>query len=91
MSQSENETQIRALIENWAKAARAQDMDGVLAEHADDIVMFDVPPPLQSRGIQEYKETWTLFFAHSQGGRVRLMSRSCKLPRTKEWRSATPS
>jgi uncharacterized protein (TIGR02246 family) len=68
MSQSENETQIRALIENWAKAARAQDLDGVLAEHADDIVMFDVPPPLQSRGIQEYKETWTLFFAHSPGG-----------------------
>ena len=28
MSQSENEIQIRALIENWAKAARAQDMDG---------------------------------------------------------------
>jgi uncharacterized protein (TIGR02246 family) len=68
MPQSENETQIRALIENWAKAARAQDMDGVLAEHADDIVMFDVPAPLQSRGIQEYKGTWGLFFAHSPGG-----------------------
>jgi uncharacterized protein (TIGR02246 family) len=68
MLQSENETQIRTLIENWAKAARAKDMDGVLAEHADDIVMFDVPLPLQARGMQEYKKTWELFFAHSPGG-----------------------
>ena len=67
MSQSENETQIRALIENWAKAVRAQDMDGVLAEHADDIVMFDVPPPLQSRGMEEYKKTWALFLLTVRG------------------------
>ena len=37
--------EIRTLIERWAKAVHAGDMDGVLADHADDIVMFDVPPP----------------------------------------------
>ena len=43
MTKNLNETQIRALIEKWARAVRAKDMDGVLANHADDIVMFDVP------------------------------------------------
>ena len=26
--------------------------------------MFDVPPPLQSRGMDEYKKTWDLFFRY---------------------------
>lgn len=40
-----NENQIRTLIENWAKAVREGDIDGVLANHTDYIVMFDVPLP----------------------------------------------
>ena len=54
MAETSNETEIRQLVENWAKAVRARDMEGVLAHHADD--MFDVPLPLQSRGIDEYKK-----------------------------------
>jgi ketosteroid isomerase-like protein len=27
--------------------------------------MFDVPPPLQSQGIDGYKKTWDLFFSWS--------------------------
>ncbi len=26
--------------------------------------MFDVPPPLQSNGMNEYKKTWDLFFKY---------------------------
>ena len=33
-----------------------------------DIVMFDVPAPLQAKGIEEYKNTWELFFDNSPGG-----------------------
>ena len=68
MTQNSNETQIRALIEGWASAVRAKDLDGVLANHTDDIVMFDVPMPLQSTGMKEYKKTWELFFDHNPGG-----------------------
>lgn len=68
MTQNSNETQIRALVEKWASAVRAKDMDGVLVNHTDDIVMFDVPMPLQSKGMKEYKKTWELFFDHSPGG-----------------------
>jgi ketosteroid isomerase-like protein len=26
--------------------------------------MFDVPPPLQSKGMDEYRKTWDLFFPY---------------------------
>jgi len=58
-----DEAAIRELIENWAKAVRAKDLDGILANHSQEILMFDVPPPLQSKGIEAYKKTWDLFFS----------------------------
>lgn len=60
------ENQIKALIEAWADAVRRHDMPGVLAHHDPDIIMFDLPPPLQSRGTEEYKQTWDLFFKYHQ-------------------------
>jgi uncharacterized protein (TIGR02246 family) len=60
---TDDERQIRTLIERWAEAVHAGDMDRVLADHADDIVMFDVPPPYDGvRGIDAYRETWPPFF-----------------------------
>ena len=63
MTQS-GESRIRALIEGWADAVRRHDLPGILAHHAQDIVMFDVPPPLQSRGMDAYRKTWDLFFQY---------------------------
>jgi uncharacterized protein (TIGR02246 family) len=58
-----NDQQIRMLIERWAEAVHAGDLSAVLADHADDIVMFDVPPPDDGvRGIEAYRETWPPFF-----------------------------
>jgi hypothetical protein len=68
MPDTSNENQIRTLMEDWAAAVRSKDMTGALAQHADDIVMFDVPLPLQSRGMDEYRKTWELFFASNRGG-----------------------
>ena len=68
MPRDTNEAEIRRLVDNWAKAVRAKDMEGALARHTDDIVIFDVPMPLQSRGMEEYEKTWELFFANSPGG-----------------------
>jgi uncharacterized protein (TIGR02246 family) len=68
MPRTSNEATIRALTEAWARAVRAKDMKGVLAHHTDDIVMFDVPMPLQSKGIGQYQKTWELFFDHNPGG-----------------------
>ena len=60
------EAEIRRLIEDWAKAVRAKDMQGVLARHTDDVVMFDVPPPVVVKGIDAYRETWPPFFRWQQ-------------------------
>ncbi|HXU13897.1 MAG TPA: nuclear transport factor 2 family protein [Terriglobales bacterium] len=60
-----NEAAIRELVESWARAVRAKDLDGILANHSTDMLMFDVPPPLQSKGIEAYKKTWELFFSWS--------------------------
>jgi uncharacterized protein (TIGR02246 family) len=66
---TDNETQIRALIEQWARAVHSGDMEGVLADHSDDIVMFDVPPPKDGvRGIDAYRETWPPFFTWQARG-----------------------
>jgi ketosteroid isomerase-like protein len=41
----------------------------VLADHADDIVMFDVPPPYVGvRGLDAYRQTWPPFFEWQAGG-----------------------
>lgn len=66
----DDETQIRALIERWAKAVHACDMDGALADHTDDIVMFDVPPPNEVRGKEAYRDTWPPFFKWQKQGAV---------------------
>lgn len=59
----DDEEEIRTLIEQLAAAVHRGDVDGVLADHSDDIVMFDVPPPYDGvRGIDAYRETWPPFF-----------------------------
>ena len=60
---STDELAIRELVENWAAAVRAKDLDGILANHSADILMFDVPMPLASKGIDAYRKTWDLFFS----------------------------
>ena len=62
-------TRVRTLIERWARAVHAGDLGGVLADHAADIVMFDVSPPEDGvRGIEAYRETWPPFFQWQRQG-----------------------
>jgi uncharacterized protein (TIGR02246 family) len=69
MTVTDDEAQIRRLIERWAAAVHAGDLDGVLAAHAHDIVMFDVPPPHDGvRGIEAYRATWPPFFEWQRQG-----------------------
>lgn len=57
-----NENQIKQLIESWAQAVRNCDIDAILAHHASDMVMYDVPMPFESIGIDAYRKTWGTFF-----------------------------
>jgi ketosteroid isomerase-like protein len=64
MSGSSNveEIEVKALLEAWAGAVRRHDVPAILAHHDPDMVMFDLPPPLQCKGIKAYAQTWDLFF-----------------------------
>jgi uncharacterized protein (TIGR02246 family) len=62
---------IRELIEGWVRAVHAGDLDRVVADHAADIVMFDVPPPDDGvRGIDAYRDCWPPFFEWQRQGAV---------------------
>jgi ketosteroid isomerase-like protein len=49
---------LRSLIEAWASSVRNQDIDGVLANHATDILIYDVVAPIRSKGIDAYRRAW---------------------------------
>jgi ketosteroid isomerase-like protein len=67
------EAEIRQQLEDWAAAVRAHDMAGVLRHRSAEIVMFDVPEPLQARGIDAYRDTWTLYFRDPGSRRFALL------------------
>jgi uncharacterized protein (TIGR02246 family) len=62
-SLSKDETEIVALIERWSLAVRSEDRAAIRKDHDADMLMFDVPPPLLSRGLDAYMTTWELFFS----------------------------
>ena len=62
MSNGQDEAEIRGVIERWATAVQARDLDGVVACHSENMVMFDVPRPSELRGIGAYKASWPPFF-----------------------------
>src|SRR5207244_12220416 len=62
-SLSRNQTEILALIERWAAAVRNEDRATIRQDHDADMLMFDVPPPFLSRGLDAYMATWEMFFS----------------------------
>jgi uncharacterized protein (TIGR02246 family) len=70
-----DEAQIRALIERWANSVQQQDIEAVVAHHAPDLLMFDVPPPNELKGIKAYRDSWAPFFEHFKNGGVFAIER----------------
>jgi ketosteroid isomerase-like protein len=64
----ENEIQVRKLVENWAEAVRNKNLDKILAHHSADIVMYDVPKPFKSVGLDAYRKTWDTIFTFTKLG-----------------------
>jgi ketosteroid isomerase-like protein len=54
--QGNDHAEIRELIADWSAAVRRKDYDGVLRNHSRNMLMFDVPPPFQSEGIDAYRK-----------------------------------
>jgi ketosteroid isomerase-like protein len=63
---SQDEMDIRALIEGWARTVREENREGIRADHDPEMLMFDVPPPFLSRGLDAYMATWEAFLSWSE-------------------------
>ncbi|MGY1693119.1 YybH family protein [Geodermatophilus sp. SYSU D01105] len=66
---TDDDAAIRDLVTRWAEAVHTGDLEGVLADHAEDVVVFDVPPPDDGvRGLAAYREIWPPFSAWQRQG-----------------------
>ena len=57
------EREIRGWINSWTKAFSAKDVDSVMELYTDDVVAYDVVPPLQYIGKAAYRADYQQFFA----------------------------
>ncbi|CAF3322507.1 unnamed protein product [Rotaria socialis] len=56
--ENNDETQIQQLINDWTSALCAKDIDRMMVNYADDVIVFDVKPPFQIKGVTEWRRTW---------------------------------
>jgi uncharacterized protein (TIGR02246 family) len=68
-AQTEDEKEIRALVQRLVTAARAKDVSAVMSVYVADesLRVFDITPPLQSIGAKAYTKGWEDFFAAFPG------------------------
>jgi ketosteroid isomerase-like protein len=59
--------EVRTLLDRQASAMRARDIDQVMSCYADDIVYFDVVPPLQFAGAAALRKRFVEWFARYDG------------------------
>jgi uncharacterized protein (TIGR02246 family) len=62
-----NEAQIRALIEAQVTAVHAKDIDGLMTDHAPDLLSFNVVDPLRYIGLDAVKQRAEAWFSSFQG------------------------
>ena len=68
MRMDQNENEVLKVVGAWVKSIQDGDIEGILVQHTYDVVMFDVPEPLQNVGLEAYKKTWDVFFQYNRGG-----------------------
>jgi uncharacterized protein (TIGR02246 family) len=66
-SKGTGEAEIRALIEDQAKAVRAKDVDGLLSNYAPDVVVFDLIRPLRYAGLGALRKRVQEWFSQFRG------------------------
>lgn len=59
-----SEHEIRQLIADLEKAACLKDIDAVMANYAEDVVVFNVRPPFQIKGKHDWRREWEFAVSH---------------------------
>ncbi len=57
------EQEVEDLLATFVDAVHRKDLDGVMACFADDVVAFDLVPPLRYVGADAFRRLWQLGFA----------------------------
>ena len=66
-TQAIEKNQIHELVDSWATAVRAKDLDGMMANYAPDVISFDVLPPLQETGLETARKRAEIWISSFQG------------------------
>jgi uncharacterized protein (TIGR02246 family) len=64
--------EIRAWLDRWTKAFTQTDVDSIMALYTDDVVAYDVVPPLQYVGKAEYRIDYQQFFSRYESLHVEV-------------------
>jgi PhnB protein len=62
-SRAAEEAAVRRVVEDWAEAFRAKDIERVWSHYTSDVLSFDLAPPLQHgpelrKELEQWFETW---------------------------------
>ncbi|MGC1468137.1 MAG: nuclear transport factor 2 family protein [Sphingorhabdus sp.] len=63
-----DEAAIAEILNKWAAAVHARDIDGVTASHDPNLLYFDVVGPAKIDGIDAYRKSWLELFFPWHGG-----------------------
>ena len=68
-TEANNEAEVRQLLDRWAKAFHAKDLNGIMSiyEPGQALVSYDIVPPLQYTGFEAYKKDYREFLDQFQG------------------------
>jgi uncharacterized protein (TIGR02246 family) len=66
---SDDVAAIRALEANFAEALNAGDLDAMMRHYVSDtsLIVFDLGPPREHVGPDQYRKAWQSYFAHFNG------------------------
>ena len=70
--------EVTALLRRGERAVQAGEMNGILAPHIENAVMFEAPEPPQSLGPTACRRTWESFGRYGAREATHSSSRTCE-------------
>ena len=67
MERGAADTAIRERVETLTQAIREKNVDAVMTHYAPDVYVFDVMPPLEVDGTDDYRKNYEKWFASIEG------------------------
>jgi uncharacterized protein (TIGR02246 family) len=66
-NKNNEEAEIKRVIEGGVEAIRAKNLEGVMSLYAQEVVSFDIVPPLRYVGAESFWKPWEEVFSSFQG------------------------